>query len=77
MDKTLAMVKVTKVTKESQTVLDWYVVSVSTEKNFSQIFEAISAASNHALLNNTCFTEKLRIDDYKDGRVSSYRIFQI
>ena len=62
MDKTLVTVK------ESQTVLDWYVVSVSTEQNFSQIFEATSAASNHAL-NNTHFTEKLRIDDYKDGRV--------
>ena len=35
---------------------------------FSQIFEAISAASNHAL-NNTRFTEKLRINEYKDGRV--------
>ena len=59
-----------KVMKESQTLLDWYlyVVSVSTEHNFSQIFEAISAASNHAL-NNTRLTEKLRIDDYKDGRV--------
>jgi hypothetical protein len=55
MDKTL--VTTVKVTKESQTVLDWYVVSVSTEQNFSQIFEAISAASNHAL-NNTCLTEK-------------------
>ena len=65
MNKTLVTVKVTK---ESQTVLDWYVVSVSTEPNFSQIFEAISAASSHAL-NNTRFTEKLRIDDYKDGRV--------
>jgi uncharacterized protein YqgV (UPF0045/DUF77 family) len=65
MDKTLVTVKVTK---ESQTVLNWYVVSVSTEQNFSQIFEAISAASNHAL-NNARFTEKLRIDDYKDGRV--------
>jgi hypothetical protein len=53
MDKTLITVKVTK---ESQMVLDWYVVSVSTEQNFSQIFEAISAASNHAL-NNTRFTE--------------------
>ena len=61
MDKTLAMVKVTK---ESQTVLDWYVVSdISTEQNISQIFEAISAASNHAFLNNTRFTDKLRIDD--------------
>ena len=57
MDKTLVTVKVAK---ESQTVLDWYVVSVSTEPNFSQIFEAISTASNHAL-NNTRFTEKLRI----------------
>ena len=57
MDKTLVTVKVAK---ESQTVLDWYVVSVSTEQNFSQIFEAISTASNHAL-NNTRFTEKLRI----------------
>jgi hypothetical protein len=53
MDKSLITVKVTK---ESQMVLDWYVVSVSTEQNFSQIFEAISAASNHAL-NNTRFTE--------------------
>ena len=69
MDKTLVTVKVMK---ESQTVLDWYlyVVSVSTEHNFPQIFEAISAASNHAL-NNTRFTEKLKIDDYmyKYGRV--------
>jgi uncharacterized protein YqgV (UPF0045/DUF77 family) len=67
MDKTLVTVKVMK---ESQMVLDWYlyVVSVSTEHNFSQIFEAISAASNHAL-NYTRFTEKLRIDDYKDGRI--------
>jgi hypothetical protein len=48
--------------------LNWYVVSVSTEQNFSQIFEAISSASNHAL-NNARFTEKLRIDDYKYGRV--------
>jgi uncharacterized protein YqgV (UPF0045/DUF77 family) len=56
--------------------LDWYVVSVGTEHNFSQIFEAISAASNYAL-NNTRFTKKMRIDDYTDGRVSSYRIFQI
>ena len=45
-----------KVTKESQMVLDWYAVSVGAEHNFSQIFEAISAASNHAL-NNTRFTE--------------------
>jgi uncharacterized protein YqgV (UPF0045/DUF77 family) len=67
MDKTLVTVKVMK---ESQMVLDWYlyVVSVSTEHNFSQIFDAISAASNHAL-NYTRFTEKLRIDDYKDGRI--------
>ena len=67
MDKTLVTVKVMK---ESQMALDWYlyVVSVSTEHNFSQIFEAISAASNHAL-NYTRFTEKLRIDDYKDGRI--------
>jgi uncharacterized protein YqgV (UPF0045/DUF77 family) len=67
MDKTLVTVKVMK---ESQMVLDWYlyVVSVSTEHNFSQIFEAISAARNHAL-NYTRFTEKLRIDDYKDGRI--------
>jgi uncharacterized protein YqgV (UPF0045/DUF77 family) len=67
MDKTLVTVKVMK---ESQMALDWYlyVVSVSTEHNFSQIFEAISAARNHAL-NYTRFTEKLRIDDYKDGRI--------
>ena len=70
MNKSLVTVKVMK---ESQTLLDWYlyVVSVSTEHNFSQIFEAISSAASNHSLNNTRFTEKLKIDDYmyKDGRV--------
>lgn len=64
MAKALATVKVMSGHK---TLLDWYVITLDSEKNFSQVLEAISLASHHGLTSSR-FKEPISMNDFKDGR---------